>query len=64
MIKCTHYILALEMARHGVGIALIPDFLARSHIDSGTLELFNKTRIPSGSSITSAANATAWMSPT
>ena len=47
-VKCTHYILALELARQGVGFALIPDFMASSDIESGKLALFNDARIPSG----------------
>ena len=32
--QCTHYLLALEMAKLGQGIALVPDFLAAKDIRS------------------------------
>lgn len=48
LLKCTHYLLALEMARAGLGIALVPDFLARHDLESGRLVLFDETRMPSG----------------
>jgi LysR family glycine cleavage system transcriptional activator len=48
MLQCSHYLLALEMARAGMGVALVPDFLTRRDIDSGTLTYFDRTRMPSG----------------
>jgi LysR family transcriptional regulator, glycine cleavage system transcriptional activator len=47
-LRSTHYMLALEMARAGMGAALVPDFLARRHIEDGTLAYLDRTRIPSG----------------
>jgi LysR family glycine cleavage system transcriptional activator len=47
-LRSTHYMLALEMARAGMGAALVPDFLARRHIEDGTLAYLDATRIPSG----------------
>ena len=47
-LRSTHYLLALEMARAGMGAALVPDFLAKSHIEDGTLACLDRTRIPSG----------------
>lgn len=47
-LRCSHYMLALQMARHGQGVALVPDFLAAAEIRSGTLALFNETPMPSG----------------
>jgi DNA-binding transcriptional LysR family regulator len=44
-IKCSHYILALEMARAGLGLALVPDFLAALHVGQGGLALFDQTHI-------------------
>jgi LysR family glycine cleavage system transcriptional activator len=48
MLQCSHYLLALEMARAGLGVALVPEFLAKRDIDSGSLAYFNQTRVPSG----------------
>jgi LysR family glycine cleavage system transcriptional activator len=45
-IRCSHYILALEMAKAGLGLALVPDFLAARHIGKGDLAYFNNSRIP------------------
>lgn len=36
-LQASHYILALEMVREGLGIALVPDFLAARELDRGTL---------------------------
>lgn len=36
-LQASHYILALDMVREGLGIALVPDFLAAREIDRGTL---------------------------
>lgn len=45
---CSHYFLALEMARAGQGIALVPDFLAEQDLRTGTLVLFSEKKHPSG----------------
>jgi LysR family glycine cleavage system transcriptional activator len=45
--QCTHYLLAQEMARAGLGVALVPDFLARRDIENGALAYFDRTRMPS-----------------
>jgi len=45
---CTHFFLALELARRGYGVALVPDFLAAADIRSGALVPFNDYVIPSG----------------
>ena len=45
--QCTHYLLALEMAKNGQGIALIPDFLAVREIAAGTVEAFDRRLLPS-----------------
>ena len=47
-LQCTHYMLAFEMAKSGLGIALVPDFLAKAELKSGRLVHFDKTRLPSG----------------
>jgi LysR family glycine cleavage system transcriptional activator len=45
---CSHYFLALELAKAGQGIALIPDFLAAREIRSGTVTAYDDALIPSG----------------
>jgi LysR family transcriptional regulator, glycine cleavage system transcriptional activator len=45
---CTHFFLALEMARAGHGVALVPDFLAARDLKAGTLVPFNDRLVPSG----------------
>jgi len=45
---CSHYFLALELAKAGQGIALVPDFLAAREISSGTVTAFDDALIPSG----------------
>lgn len=45
---CSHYFLALELAKAGQGIALVPDFLATRELRSGTVTAFDDTLIPSG----------------
>ena len=37
-IRCSHYILALEAAKAGIGAAIIPDFVAEQAIGEGRLE--------------------------
>ena len=49
-LQCTHYMLAFEMAKAGLGVALVPDFLARRDVASGLLARFDKTLLPSGRS--------------
>jgi LysR family glycine cleavage system transcriptional activator len=43
-LRCSHYVLALEMAKAGLGLALIPDFLAAPHVDKGELAYFDRRR--------------------
>lgn len=47
-LQCTHYVLALEMAKAGLGVALVPDFLARRPIEEGSLAYFDRTRMSAG----------------
>lgn len=47
-LQCSHYLLALEMARAGFGIALVPDFLAQRELEAGTVRRFDRTLLPSG----------------
>ncbi len=46
-IRSSHYILAMEMAKSGVGVALVPEFQAAESLRCGLLEPMNETRIPS-----------------
>ena len=43
----SHYLIALEMVRAGLGAALVPDFLAARDLESGTLRLLDSVVIPS-----------------
>ncbi len=45
---CSHYFLALELAKAGQGVALVPNFLAARELRSGTVTAFDDTLIPSG----------------
>ncbi|MEE4239153.1 MAG: LysR family transcriptional regulator [Anderseniella sp.] len=45
---CSHYLLALELAKAGQGVALVPDFLAARDIRSGNLVAFHDALVPSG----------------
>nr|WP_325252053.1 LysR family transcriptional regulator [Amylibacter sp.] len=45
---CTHYLLAINMARAGIGIALVPDFLAENDLRNGSLQRFSERTIHSG----------------
>jgi len=45
---CTHYSLALELAKAGHGVALVPDFLADREIRTGTVVPYSNVRLPSG----------------
>lgn len=45
--QCTHYLLAMEMASAGQGVALVPDFLAARDLAAGRLSLFSQVSMPS-----------------
>lgn len=45
---CTHYALALEMARAGIGAALVPDFLAERDVAEGRLVVLPGEPMPTG----------------
>lgn len=47
-LQCSHYMLALEMAKAGLGAALVPDFLAGRDIDAGHVKYLNNTPLISG----------------
>lgn len=40
-LQTSHYIAALELARKGLGVALVPDFLADQYVASGELRFFS-----------------------
>lgn len=39
LIQCSHYVFALEMAKHGIGVALVPDFLAKSALHANAVRM-------------------------
>jgi DNA-binding transcriptional LysR family regulator len=47
-IRSTHYVLALALARAGIGAALVPDFLAEDALASGDVALVDRTTMSSG----------------
>lgn len=49
-VSCSHYVFALELARAGMGIALVPDFLAREKIAHGPLKIVGQATVRSGRS--------------
>lgn len=48
LVRCTHYLLAMALARAGIGAELVPDFLAADALASGELALVDEARLPSG----------------
>ncbi len=47
-LQCSHYTLALDMARAGLGIALVPDFLAEREIAAGAVRPLDRALLTSG----------------
>ncbi|THD82429.1 LysR family transcriptional regulator [Aliigemmobacter aestuarii] len=47
-VRCTHYLLALALAKAGVGVALVPEFVANEAIEAGQVVCLNPVRVPSG----------------
>ncbi|MVA98362.1 LysR family transcriptional regulator [Nitratireductor sp. CAU 1489] len=45
-LQTSHYLLALEMAKNGHGMALVPDFLAERDIAAGLLRALSPARLP------------------
>lgn len=45
-LQASHYVLALEMARKGLGVALVPDFLAEESLAAGEITLVSEARMP------------------
>lgn len=48
--RCTHYLPALALAKAGLRVALVPDFLAKAELRTGTLAFADRTLLPSGRS--------------
>lgn len=47
-LRCTHYVLALALAKAGMGAALVPNFLAEAPIKNGEVVKLDDTSMPSG----------------
>jgi DNA-binding transcriptional LysR family regulator len=47
-VQCSHHLLALELARNGCGIALVPDFMVKADIDAQRLSLLSNVRYKTG----------------
>lgn len=48
VLGASHYLFAVEMAEQGLGIALVPHFLAEQRLSENGLQVWNDTRMPSG----------------
>ncbi|UDF33086.1 UNVERIFIED_ORG: LysR family transcriptional regulator (plasmid) [Roseateles sp. XES5] len=48
LVGASHYVFGLEMAMAGVGVALVPDFLAERSLKEGSVVLASRHRMPSG----------------
>lgn len=46
-VRCTHYLLALALAKAGIGKALVPDFVAAEALASGQVVLLDPARVSS-----------------
>jgi LysR family glycine cleavage system transcriptional activator len=46
-LQSTHYLLALEMAKRGLGVAIVPEFVAKESLAMGTLVTLTDKSIPS-----------------
>jgi DNA-binding transcriptional LysR family regulator len=44
-LRCTHYLLALALARAGLGMALVPEFVAAKALAAGEVSLLDPTRM-------------------
>ncbi|MBN9216602.1 MAG: LysR family transcriptional regulator [Mesorhizobium sp.] len=44
-LQVSHYTTALDMARHGLGVAMVPDFLAEPLLGSGVLESLSSHKL-------------------
>lgn len=49
-VSCSHYMFALELAKANMGIALVPDFLAREQTSAGPLKIMSRKTVKSGRS--------------
>ncbi|MGD9480772.1 LysR family transcriptional regulator [Shinella sp. G-2] len=48
VLGASHYLFALEMATHGLGLALVPRFLAEARLAAKDLQLWHDLPMPSG----------------
>jgi LysR family glycine cleavage system transcriptional activator len=48
ILGASHYILGLEMALSGIGVALIPTFLAEGALTEGRLRTWRGHQVPTG----------------
>lgn len=48
VLGASHYLFAIEMAAQGLGIALVPQFLAEQRLSANGLQLWSDTGMPSG----------------
>lgn len=46
--RASHFMLSLEMAKRGLGVALVPDFLASRDLSTGQIVRFSEQTVPSG----------------
>lgn len=47
-VRCTHYLIALSLAKAGVGDALVPDFVAAEALKAGAVVAVDLAKVPSG----------------
>lgn len=50
IVQCSHEIFALEAAKRGIGVALIPTFLAEADLEAGSIVKWADQSMPSGRS--------------
>ncbi|WP_298271540.1 LysR family transcriptional regulator [uncultured Bradyrhizobium sp.] len=55
-VRCSLYVAALAMCLQGVGVAILPLFLVRPHLESGELILWKEAFLPSGRNYSMAVN--------
>lgn len=46
--RASHFMLALEMAKRGLGVAIVPDFLASRELEHGHIVRYGDQTVPSG----------------
>lgn len=45
-LQVSHYVMACDMAKAGLGVALVPDFLAEADVEAGRLRFLSASRLP------------------